>query len=430
MVSRFGCLALGPDRAELGSAYTMPVYEYSAFNRAGKNATGIIDADSVVAARQRLRATGIFPVKVKETSSMPRDIASSPAALSTLFKRIRPGEISATTRQLSILLGAGVTLVASLDALIAQVTNPLLKKIMAQVKESVNEGNSLASSLSQHPKVFSQIYINMVRAGEASGTLDLVLERLAEFSEHQQALRGRFKAALAYPVFMFFVGTLVLFFLVAFIVPNIAKLFSDMNQALPLPTIALIGVSNFLKSFWWLVVLALACAVVTAKRLKRTPKGQNIFDLAKLRMPIIGDINTKIAMARFGTTLGSLLQNGVPLLSALQIVRNVISNTLIAGVLDSAMEEIQAGKGLATPLGQSRWFPPMAIQMISVGEQSGELEGMLNKIGEIYEREAESQIMAMTSLLEPVMILTMGLAVGFIVISILLPIFEMNQMIR
>jgi general secretion pathway protein F len=317
-----------------------------------------------------------------------------------------------------------------LDALIAQVTNPLLKKIMAQVKESVNEGNSLASSLSQHPKVFSQIYINMVRAGEASGTLDLVLERLAEFSEHQQALRGRFKAALAYPVFMFFVGTLVLFFLVAFIVPNIAKLFSDMNQALPLPTIALIGVSNFLKSFWWLVVLALACAVVTARRLKRTPKGQNIFDLAKLRMPIIGDINTKIAMARFGTTLGSLLQNGVPLLSALQIVRNVISNTLIAGVLDSAMEEIQAGKDLATPLGQSRWFPPMAIQMISVGEQSGELEGMLNKIGEIYEREAESQIMAMTSLLEPVMILTMGLAVGFIVISILLPIFEMNQMIR
>ncbi|NQU13774.1 MAG: type II secretion system inner membrane protein GspF [Desulfobacteraceae bacterium] len=408
----------------------MPVYEYTAFNRAGKNATGIIDADSVVAARQRLRATGIFPVEVKETSSMPGGRASGQASLSTLLKRIKPGELSATTRQLSILLGAGVTLVASLDALISQITNPPLKKIIAQVKESVNEGNSLAFSLSQHPRVFSQIYVNMVRAGEASGTLDLVMERLAEFSEHQQALRGRFKAALAYPVFMFFVGTLVLFFLVAFIVPNISKLFSEMNQALPLPTIALIGVSDFLRSFWWLVLLALVCAVAAAKRLKRTPKGQNIFDLAKLRLPIIGDINTKIAMARFGTTLGSLLQNGVPLLSALEIVRNVINNTLIADLLDSAMEDIQAGKGLATPLGQSRWVPPMAIQMISVGEQSGQLEGMLNKIGDVYEREAELQIMALTSLLEPVMILAMGVAVGFIVISILLPIFEMNQMIR
>jgi general secretion pathway protein F len=408
----------------------MPVYEYTALNGAGKNATGIIDADSTVAARQRLRATGIFPVDVKETSSMPKGTTSSTATFSALFKRVRPGELSAVTRQLSILLGAGVTLVSALDALIMQVNNPLLKKILAQIKESVNEGNSLAHSLSQHPKLFSQIYVNMVRAGEASGTLDLVLERLSEFSEHQQALRGRFKAALAYPVFMFFVGSLVLFFLVAFIVPNISKLFTEMNQTLPLPTIVLIGVSGFLKSFWWLVLLALVGAIVAIRQLKMTPRGQHIFDLVKLKTPIIGDINTNIAIARFGATLGSLLQNGVPLISSLQIVRNIINNTLIANVIDSAMEEIQVGKGLAAPLRQSRWFPPMATQMISVGEQSGELEGMLNKIGDIYEKEAELQIMAMTSLLEPIMILTMGLAVGFIVISILLPIFEMNQMIR
>ncbi|MFH1241689.1 MAG: type II secretion system inner membrane protein GspF [Pseudomonadota bacterium] len=426
----FGCLELGSKRAELGSSCTMPVYEYTAFDRAGKNASGIIDADSAVAARQRLRASGIFPIEVKETSSMPRDMASSPAVLSTLFKRITQGELAATTRHLSILLGAGVPLVASLDALISQITNSFLRKIMAQVKEAVNEGNSLAFSLSRHPQVFSQIYVNMVGAGEASGTLDLVLERLADLGEHQQALRGRFKAALAYPIFMFLVGTLVLFFLVSFIVPNIARLFSEMNQALPLPTIALIGVSDFLKSFWWLVLLVLACAVVAGMRLRRTIKGQALFDRAKLSIPIFGDINTKIALARLGRTLGSLLQNGVPLLSALQIVRNIINNTLIASALDSAMEEIQAGKGLATSLGKSRWFPPMAIQMISVGEQSGELEDMLGKVGDVYEREAESKIMAMTSLLEPVMILVMGLAVGFIVISILLPIFEMNQMIR
>ena len=409
----------------------MPVYEYIALDGAGKNVNGIIDADSAVAARQRLRGTGIFPVEVKETSSRPtKGTASSSVTISNLLKRVTGGELSATTRQLSILLGAGVPLVGSLDALISQATNPLLKKILAEIKESINEGNSLAFSLSQHPKVFSQIYINMVRAGEASGSLDLVLERLAEFSEHQQAIRGRFKAALAYPVFMFLIGTLILFFLITFVVPNITSIFKDMEQTLPVPTIALIGVSNFLKSFWWLVLIAVGGAIVLVKRLIKTPRGKQIWDGIKLRVPILGVINTKTAMARFGRTLGSLSRSGVPLLSALQIVRNIVNNVLIAEVIDNAMEEIAAGKSLATPLARSRWFPSIAVQMIAVGEQSGELENMLDKIAEVYERETESQIMAMTSMLEPVMILFMGVAVGFIVISILLPIFEMNQMIR
>jgi general secretion pathway protein F len=408
----------------------MPVYEYTALDGAGKNVNGIIDADSAVVARQKLRGSGIFPVRVKETSSKPKDVPSGSISVSSLFKRIRPGELSATTRQLSILLGAGVTLVGSLDALIFQAANPVLKKIMAQIKESVNEGKSLAFSLSQHPKVFSQIYINMVRAGEASGSLDLVLDRLAEFSERQDALRGRFRAALAYPVFMFFIGSVILFFLITFIVPNITKIFSEMHQTLPLPTLALIGVSSFLKSFWWLVLLVLGGCIMLLKKLIKTPKGNHIWNEIKLRIPILGTINMKMAMARFGRTLGSLLQSGVPLITALQIVRNIVNNTLIAEVIDNAMEDIEAGASLATPLAQSRWFPPIAIQMISVGEQSGELENMLNKIADIYERETESQIMAMTSMLEPVMILVMGVVVGFIVISILLPIFEMNQMIR
>jgi len=357
-------------------------------------------------------------------------VSSSSVTISSIFQRVKPGELSATTRQLSILLGAGVTLVASLDALIAQIDNPVLKKIMAQVKESVNEGKSLAFSLSQHPKIFSQIYINMVRAGEASGSLDMVLDRLAEFSEHQDALRGRFKAALAYPVFMFFIGTIILFFLVTFIVPNITKIFSDMHQTLPLPSLVLIGVSSFLKSFWWLVLLVLGGCVILIKKLIKTPKGNHIWDEIKLRTPVIGAIYMKMAMARFGRTLGSLLRSGVPPLSALQIVRNIVNNTLLAEAIDNAMEEIEAGASLATSLAQSRWFPPIVIQMISVGEQSGELENMLDKVADVYERETESKIMAMTSMLEPVMILVMGVVVGFIVISILLPIFEMNQMIR
>jgi general secretion pathway protein F len=331
---------------------------------------------------------------------------------------------------MAILLGAGVTLVASLDTIIDQITNPLLKKIMAQVKESVNEGNSLAFSLSQHPKLFSQIYVNMVRAGEASGSLDLVLERLAEFGERQEALRGRFKAAMAYPVFMFFIGTIILFGLVTFVVPQITSIFNEMNQTLPLPTLVLIGVSNFLKSFWWLVLIILGGVIILVRKLIKTPKGRSVWDEVKLRTPVFGVINAKMAMARFGRTLGSLVQNGVPLLSALEIVRNIVNNTLVAQAIDNAMEQIEAGKSLAAPLAQSRWFPPIAVQMISVGEQSGELENMLNKIADIYEGETESQIMAMTAMLEPVMILAMGLSVAFIVVSILLPMFEMNQLIR
>ena len=408
----------------------MPVYEYSALDRAGRKKNGIIDADSPVTARQKLRLSGIFPIEMKESLSASKEQVSSSFSSSFLFRKVKPSELSAATRQISILIGAGVTLVESLDALIRQAANPAFKKILVQVKESVNQGNSLASSLSQHPKVFSQIYINMVRAGEASGSLDLVLDRLAEFSEHQVALKGRLKAALAYPILMSIIGFLVLFFLIAFIVPNITKIFSEMHQVLPLPTLLLISASNLLKSFWWVLLLFLACGVFFLKKAVRKPKGRVLWDRIKLRSPIMGTLTTKVAVARFSRTLGTLLQNGVPLLSALQIVRNIVNNILIGQVIDDAIEEIRTGKTLAASLGRSRWFPPVAVQMISVGERSGELENMLHRLADIYEKEVESQTLAMTSMLEPVMILVMGLVVGFVVISILLPIFEMNQMIR
>lgn len=408
----------------------MPVYEYTALNKAGKNVNGIIDADSAVAARQKLRGSGIFPVEVKETTEKPKDQVSGSATISTLFRRIKPGELSVLTRQLSTLLGAGITLVSSLEALISQLTNPSLKKIMAHVKESVNEGNSLAFSLSQHPKAFSQIYINMVRAGEASGSLDLVLDRLAEYSEAQEALRGRFKAAMVYPIIMTCLGAAILLFLMIKVVPEITKMFNDMEQTLPLATIILISLSDFLRRFWWLLLAGLAAATVLVNRFSRTSKGGYIWDEIKIRVPIIGGINQKMALARFSRTLGSLLDSGVPLLTALHIVRNIVNNQLISDVIDKAIEEVQAGKNLSVPLSQSVWFPPIAIQMISVGERSGDLEKMLHKIADIYERETESRIMAMTSMLQPAMIVAMAAVVLFIALAILLPIFEMNQMVR
>lgn len=408
----------------------MPVYEYTAFDKKGKNRKGIIDADSSVVARQKLRNSDLFPVEINRTSAKTKTDPTAQVSVSSFFRKINSAELSAMTRQLSILLGAGVTLLSSLDALLEQITNPLLKKIMAQIKDSVNEGNSFASSIAQYPKFFSQIYINMVKAGEASGSLDLVLDRLAEFSEHQEALKGRFKAALAYPVLMCVIGIIVLFILLTFIVPNITKIFSDMQQTLPLPTIILLNISSFLKSFWWLLLILLAVIYIILKQFKKTEKGTHLWDKFKLIAPVMGQINIKIAMARFSRTLSSLLQSGVPLINSLQIVRNIVNNSMIADLIDNAIIEIQSGKGLAATLEKSRWVPTVSIQMISVGEQSGELEKMLNRIADIYERETESRVMAMTSMLEPVMILVMGLIVAFIVVSILLPIFEMSQMIK
>ncbi|MCF8127269.1 MAG: type II secretion system inner membrane protein GspF [Deltaproteobacteria bacterium] len=408
----------------------MPVYEYRALDRAGKNRDGIIDADSPIAARQKLRETGVFPVSVKVSASSAKGSASGKKIRWPFIKRIKLAELSVATRQLAILLGAGITLVASLEAMLMQVSNQGLKRVLAQIKESVNEGNSLARALSNHPRVFSNVYINMVRAGEASGSLELVLHRLADLSEQEQALKGRLKAAMAYPVLMSCVGAVVVFFLVAFVVPNVTRIFNEMHQALPLPTLILIGISDFLMKFWWLVIAVGAGFMVLFWRLKNTKKGRYRWDRLKLAFPLVGPFNIKTAVARFSRTLGSLLQNGVPLLTALDIVKNVVGNTLFGEVVDAAMGAVEKGNALANAITGNPCFPPIAVQMISAGEQSGQLEEMLDKIADMYEREVEAQVMTMTSMLEPVMILFMGVTVGFIVISMLLPIFDLNQMIR
>lgn len=408
----------------------MPVYEYTALDRTGKSVAGIIDADSNVAARQKLRAAGKYPVEVKESTLKEKSKSTGTPSLASVFNRVKLDDIHGLTRQLATLLNAGIPLLGALDALMEQTTSPPLKKIIAQIKESVNEGNSLTVSLTKHPKLFSNIYINMVRAGEASGSLDVVLERLAEFGEHQQVLKGRFQAALVYPIFMAIIGTGVLFFLLSFVVPNLLRIFTEMKQVLPLPTRLLIWLSGFLQVYWWALILLIVAIIFGIKQFIKTPRGRYIWDSLKLRFPVIGQINRKIALSRFGRTLGSLLQSGVPLITSLQIVRNIVNNVLIGDVIDDAMEDIQAGKSLHLALSRSLWFPPVFRQMVAVGEQSGDLEKMLQKIADAYEREVETRITGMTALIEPIMILLMAVVVGFIVISILLPIFEMNQMVR
>lgn len=408
----------------------MPVYEYTALNDKGRKLKGIIDAQNTGAARQKLRESNIYLTDLQEASGAKKK--SPPRQpLGGLFRKVGARELTVMTRQMATLLGAGLPLVQSLTTLITQTSHPQLKTILAQIREEVNEGSSFSHTLTRYPEVFPAFYLNMVRAGEASGTLHLVLERLADFNEKQQALKGRVRAALAYPMFMFLIGSGVLFFLVTFVVPNVTRIFDEMHQTLPLITIILIGVSRFLETFWWVIVAGLIGAFVALKYfLSKTQKGRVLLDRILLALPVVGPINRKMAVARFSRTLGTLLESGVPLLASLEIVRNIVGNSLISDAIQQAGNDVREGQSLSAPLARSGLFPTISVEMISVGEQSGNLEPMLYRIAEAYEKEVESGITMLTSLLEPIMILVMGLAVGFIVVSILLPIFEMNQLVR
>jgi general secretion pathway protein F len=408
----------------------MSVFEYVALDEKGHQRKGFIDAPGVAAARQKLREENVYPVEINQAENR-KENALSGALKINIWQRVSANDVSIFTRQLSTLLGAGMPLVPSLSILMKQANNPLLKKSLAQIREQVNEGKSLTESMSNFPQIFPPFYLNMVRAGEASGTINLVLGRLADFSENQQTLMNKIRSALAYPLIMLFMGSAVLFLLMTFVVPKITGIFSDMHQTLPVITIIMITISNFLKSFWWLILILLAAAIAAFKYMTTgTEAGKRMWDNAKLKIPVWGQVNRKIAIARFSRTLATLLQSGVPLLAAMEIVRNVVNNILIGEAIRKAGKDVEEGKGLSGPLTQSGIFPPLVTEMIAVGEQSGSLENMLNRIATAYETEAQADIMVMTSLLEPAMIIVMALLVAFIVFSILLPIFEMNQLVK
>jgi general secretion pathway protein F len=408
----------------------MAVYEYVALDEKGHQHKGFVDAAGAAAVRLKLREEGIYPVTINPAAEKKPDVL--PGLLALNFRQSVPAkDVAIFTRQLSTLLGAGIPLVPSLGVLVTQTKNQVLKKTLAQIREQVNEGKSLTESMLSFPKIFPPFYINMVKAGEASGTINLVLEKLADFSENQQALNSKIRAALTYPIAMFAISCIIVFILMTFVMPKITSIFAEMHQTLPLSTLILITVSNFLKSFWWLIVFAGAAIIVAAKYfISTTDSGKRLWDNLKLKSPLFGSINRKIAIARFSRTLATLLQSGVPLLSALDIARNVVNNKLIGEAIVKTGKEVEEGQSLSGPLAQSGLFPPMVTEMIAVGEQTGTLENMLNRIANAYETEAQTDIMIMTSLLEPVMIIVMALLVVFIVASILLPIFEMNRLVR
>ncbi len=407
----------------------MAVYEYRGLDPAGRDLKGIIDADSPRLARAKLRRSGIFPTEILIDRHMKKSGVEG-VSIGALVSRISIQEISIMTRQMATLVGAGLPIVEALTALIDQTENVRLKKVITQVRESVNEGSSLADAMRRFPKVFSELYANMINAGESSGALDIVLKRLADFMENQVMLRNKVLAALTYPIILVLVGIAILSFLLVFVVPKVVRIFDDLQQALPIPTVILIAVTDFLGDYWWVILVVVGGSILALRQYAATEKGHQNYNRMILRIPIVGKLLRIIVTTRFARTLAILLNSGIPLLQSMDIAKAVVNNVVISDAIESAEEAIREGESIAEPLRRSKVLPSMVTHMIAVGEKTGELEQMLFKISEAYDNEVETTMSRMTSLLGPIVILVLGGVVLFIVLAILLPMFEMNQITR
>ncbi|MDT8272479.1 MAG: type II secretion system inner membrane protein GspF [Desulfomonilia bacterium] len=407
----------------------MAVYTWNGYSEKGKASQGLIDASSLREAKLKLRSQGVYVSSISEETSAPVQSIQD-LSLRRFLTRVRLEDVTVMTRQLSTLIGASIPLVDALSALYDQTDGQAMKRTVARVRDSVNEGLSFADALSAHTNIFPDLYINMVRSGEVSGALDVVLLRLAEFLEGQHRLRSKISAAMIYPVFLLGISFLVLFYLLVAVVPKVVSMFDTMEQVLPLPTRILIGASDFLASTWWLILLVFGGAGYLVMRWKKTDRGAMGFDRLRLRTPIYGAIYRKVSVARFARTLGTLLASGVPIIDSLRIVKTVVQNRVMEHAIEDAITEVMDGSSIAAPLKKSGVFPPIIIHMISVGEKSGSLEEMLMKAADAFEEDVETSVAGLTSLLEPLMIVIMGVLVGFVVLSILMPMLEMSTIVR
>jgi type II secretion system protein F len=408
----------------------MPGFEYKGLEVAsGKAVKGYRDADSPKALRALLRREGVLltlatPENERNARSK-RDIQ-----LLAFLYRPSASDIAVLTRQLATLVRAGVPLVESISALVDQVEKESLVRILTDVAENLKEGIAFADSLAAHPRAFPPLYVNMVAAGEASGTLEAVLERLADFMEGQARLKGKLISALAYPVLMTLIAAVLVGALMIGVVPKVTSMFENMQQELPWYTALLILVSDTLAAYWWLIAGVLALAFYLFKRWRSTPAGRMIWDRFMLRVPIFGRLNLLVAVARFSRTLSTLLASGVALLPAMDIVKSVLENVQLEAVVKTAIGSIREGESIADPLRRSGYFPPMVTHMIAVGEKSGQLEQMLQNVSRAYEADVETRVTALTSLLEPLIIVVMGGMVAFIAMAIIMPLVQMNQFVQ
>lgn len=406
----------------------MAVFEWQGVTTSGKEVKGVRDADNAKALRTSLRKENILVTKILEEAEA-REKKAREVNFGRYFKRVTQLDVALATRQLATLLKSGVPLVESLGALTDQLDKPDLKAAFTQSRDKINEGTSFADALRAHPTIFPVLYVNMVAAGEASGTLEAVLGRLAEFLEGQAKLKNKVTSALAYPVFMALMGVATVSIMMIVVVPKVTAIFDDFAQALPWYTRLLIFISDIFSNYWWLLILLTIGAVVGFRRWRDTPKGRDRWDRFQLDAPLFGSLIMMVAVSRFSRTLATLLKSGVPLLNAMEITRNVLGNTELMRVIEEARVAIREGESIAATLKRSGRLPPIVTHMIAVGERSGQLEEMLENVADSYDAQVEAKVQTLTSLLEPMLIVILGGMSGGIAFSILMPLMRINEFV-
>jgi len=403
----------------------MPIFDYKGITRDGKNTKGIVDSDNMRTARLKLKKDGIFVVAIEDKK---KSAIKKKSNLKIKSGSVPVKDLSLMTRQLATLIKANIPLVDALTAVSEQVENPILSEAVADCKNMVNEGQSLHKALSKYPEVFNVIYISMAEAGEMSGTLDIILLRLAEFTEAQAELRQRISAAMTYPIIMLVVITLVIFGLFTSVLPKILTIFESFPDiSLPWYTQVVASISQVFVDYWYFFAGFIVISIFLFLNWKNSSEGKKSWDALALKIPLFGDITKMVAISRFTRTLSTLLTGGVPMLNALDIVRNVVNNHVIALAIDEAKSNISEGESIAGPLKKSGHFPPLVVHMVNVGEKTGDLENMLTLVADAYDFQVKSKVDSITNLLNPIMTLLIGVVVFIIVISIIVPMFELTS---
>ena len=403
----------------------MALFRYRALSVNGETIEGEMEANSKDAVVAWLHEVGHIPIETNVA-----DISGASAQTSKLFgskKALSQQDVNMITGKLAIMLRAGLPLDNAMEMLINLVNPGPGRQTLERIRADVQNGAPLSEAMQSYPQIFNKLYVNTLKAGEAAGAMDTVLERLADYLERSRELKETIKSALIYPAILFFVALISLAILLIYVVPQFSDLFEGMNQAMPLPTMIVIGVSEFIQRWWWMILLILIVGFLAAKWLYHNPATRKLIDHRLLEMPLLSDLIKKIEVARFSRTLGTLTANGVPLLTGLSIVSETVNNTVMSEALESVSEQLREGKGIAKPLSETKLFPQLAVQLIHVGEETGEMEKMLNQLGDIYDNEVKETVKRLLTLLEPALIIGLGIVIAAIIISILLAILGLNE---
>ena len=402
----------------------MPIFEYRGLNKVGKNVKGIIDAENIRTARIKLKKDQIFVTDIRDKKKAESKKNQSAAK----SKGVGIKDLALMTRQLAVLIKANIPLVDALAAVSEQVENPTLAESIADAKNMVNEGSSFYKALMKYPQIYTTIYVSMVEAGETAGNLDMILLRLADFTEAQAQLREKVKSAMTYPVIMLVIVSLVLVGLFVFVIPKMVVVFESFPELqLPWYTKALIACSEFMVSYWYFIFGGIVVIYLLFINWKRSPEGAKKWDAISLKLPMVGEVTKMVAVSRFTRTLSTLLTGGVPMLAALEIVKKVVGNHVIADALEQARANISEGENIAGPLSKSGHFPPLVLHMVKIGEKTGELENMLTQVSDAYDFQVKSKLEGLTSAMTPIITVIMGIVVFIIVLSIVIPMFEMTN---